>query len=60
MSPSMYHPMVPTQHSAIKYPTGTGVSMANTGPCFECGMVGHFRKYCPRVLSGKGAGAMNK
>ena len=59
--PSMYHPMVPAQHSAIKYPARTGVSMANTGPCFECGMVGHFRKYCPRVLSGKGTGAlMNK
>lgn len=56
----MYHPMIPVQHSAAKYPAGTGVSMANTGPCFECGMVGHFRKYCPRLLSGRGTGAMNK
>ena len=57
---STYHPMIPAQYSALKYPAGTGVSLANTGTCFKCGMVGHFRKYCPRVLSGKGTGAMNK
>ena len=60
MPPSMY-PMVPTQPGA-KYPAGTGVGMAALGPCFECGMPGHYRKYCPNLkgLSGKGTGAMNK
>ena len=60
MPPSMY-PMVPTQPGAM-YPAGTGVGMAALGPCFECGMPGHYRKYCPNLkgLSGKGTGAMNK
>ncbi len=59
--PTSMYPMVPTQPGA-KYPAGTGVGMATIGPCFECGMMGHYRKFCPnvKVLSGKGTGAMNK
>ena len=53
--------MVPAQ-SGAKYPAGTGVGMAMLGPCFECGMPGHYRKYCPNLkgVSGKGTGCVNK
>ena len=61
MPPSMY-PMIPAQPGA-KYPAGTEIGMAALGPCFECGMPGNYRKYCPNLkgLSGvKGTGAVNK
>ena len=39
-----------------------GLSNTGFGPCFECGMPGHLRKYCPKLLAGRvsGAAGINK
>ena len=37
-----------------------GMTTTNFGPCFECGMPGHVRKYCPKLSAGKFGSAANK
>ena len=38
-----------------------GLTFTGLGPCFECGVPGHLRKYCPKVLAGRASGAtLNK
>ena len=37
-----------------------GWNTAVFGPCFECGMPGHVRKYCPKFMSGRLDGTTNR
>ena len=37
-----------------------GISTSSFGPCFECGMPGHVRKYCPKLMPGRLGGVTNK
>ena len=43
-------------------PGGTSPIVSGLGPCFECGVVGHLRKNCPKVLIARAAnsGTTNK
>ncbi len=47
------------QQSFSKNPAQVGVSPLTFGPCFECGMPGHYRRYYPKLLN-KAPGATSK
>ena len=38
------------QHGFNRKQAQVGVSPSTIGPCFECGMPGHYRKYCPKLV----------
>ena len=48
-----------SQQSFSKNQPQVGVSPLTFGPCFECGMPGHYRSYCPKLLN-KVPGATSK
>ena len=43
-------------------PGGTSPIVSGLGPCFECGVVGHLRKNCPKLFLARAAnfGTTNK
>ena len=60
LAAGVYH--APTAMAAAQpnqYKPG-GLMTTGFGPCFECGMPGHLRKYCPKLLAGKVGGAVGK
>ena len=61
---SITHPMIPAQHGVVnKVSSQSWSEHGQYRPLLRVKygyMLGHFRKYDPRVLSGKGTGAMNK
>ena len=60
--PQMFQHVVPISQPApsYRYQYAGRSSVAGFGPCFECGMVGHLRKYCPMLMFSKPAAAANK
>ena len=54
---STYHVPTPVQCTQLK---PGGAATTNFGPCFECGMPGHLRKYCPKLSAGRFGGPSNK
>jgi hypothetical protein len=58
-SANMYSPVAASQHNFTRSHGQVGVSPPTIGPCFECGMPGHYRKYCPKLIS-KVPGAVSK
>ena len=56
----VYHaPTVVAAGQPSQFKTG-GLLTTGFGPCFECGMPGHLRKYGPKFLAGKVGGASSK
>ena len=47
------------QHGFNRNQTQAGVNPSAIGPCFECGMPGHYRKYCPKLV-GKVPGGVSR
>ena len=62
--PQLIQHVVPASQPATsyryQYPGPGGSSVAGFGSCFECGMVGHLRKYCPKLMLTKPTSASNK
>ena len=60
--PQLIQHVVPASQPATsyRYQYPGGSSVAGFGPCFECGMVGHLRKYCPKLMLTKPTGATSK
>ena len=50
---------VPTA-AQFTQPKPGGLTTTSFGPCFECGMPGHLRKYCPKLSAVQFGGASNK
>ena len=47
-------PVVSPHVAGYKWPTPVGVPSTagpplHKGPCWQCGRVGHFRKFCPQL-----------
>ena len=49
-----------TAQPAYKYQSSGGPSVSGLGPCFECGMVGHLRKYCPKLIVSRASDTTSK
>ena len=48
-----------SQQNFSRNQSQVGVSPSTFGPCFECGMPGHYRRYCPKLMN-KPPGAVSK
>ena len=57
---STYGALQPGARWHVPAAGGSSPIVSSLGPCFECGMVGHIRKNCPRLVLSKAAGATNK
>ena len=54
MGAGLYHvPPVLAAGAAAHFSKSGGLVTTGFGPCFECGMPGHLRKYCPKLLPGR-------
>lgn len=57
---STYGALQPGARWHVPAAGGSSPIVSGLVPCFECGMVGHLRKNCPRLALSKAAGATNK